>query len=215
MQATSVENLGVPSEDQHSAHALDLDPGVHSPMSPAVQKTMRKAQKQTDKATPPEKGRSGSEEEKPDRTLRTEESRGPALLPVVSEAGENGEQGDTKLASSPMNEKADYDTELSFSPPRMNSIPGLRKVSPSTVCTATDMADDTSVSSPQAMDFEPGVQTDAESQPEYAEDRWYTKPPRIASDLILPQSPLGESVMKSINDHLSARSREDASNPTR
>ncbi|KAK7888091.1 Phosphatidylinositol-4-phosphate 5-kinase [Exophiala xenobiotica] len=171
------------------------------PMSPAVEKTMRKAQKQTDKSTSAEKGRRGSEEEKPDRILRTtEESRGPTLLPVVSEAAENGEQSE-KRALSPPDESREYEHHLSASPAPMDrSVPGLRKVSPSTVDTATDMADDTSVSSLQAIDCAPAVQSETANQDRSANR--YQKPPRIGSDLIQPHSPFSESLMKSMHEHL-------------
>jgi hypothetical protein len=170
-------------------------------MSPAVEKTMRKAQKQTDKSTSAEKGRRGSEEEKPDRILRTtEESRGPTLLPVVSEAAENGEQSE-KRALSPPDESREYEHHLSASPAPMDrSVPGLRKVSPSTVDTATDMADDTSVSSLQAIDCAPAVQAETSNQDRIANR--YQKPPRIGSDLIQPHSPFSESLMKSMHEHL-------------
>ncbi len=170
------------------------------PMSPAVEKTMRKAQKQTDKSTSSEKGRRGSEEEKPDRILRTTEEPRGTFLPVVSEAGENGEQSE-KRALSPPDESPEYQHRLSASPAPMDrSVPGLRKVSPSTVDTATDMADDTSVSSAQGVDFAPVLQ--AETAKQDGSVNAYQKPPRIASDLIQPQSPFSESLMKSMHEHL-------------
>ena len=201
-QPTSAENLHRPSAAGTDGRRSDTL--VHSPpMSPEVEKTMRKAQKQTDKATPAEKGRSGSEEEKPERTLRTaEEPRSSALLPVVQEAGESGEQNDIR-ATSPASAKEKADHELPHSTfSTSSSIPGLRKVSPSTVATATDIEDDTSLSSPQVMDFEPLSQIGDGPIPEPATAKSFERAPRIGSDLIQPQSPLGETVLKSLNEHL-------------
>lgn len=197
-------------ESQREAHQAGSLTEQDPSMSPAVEKTMAKAQKQTDKSTPTEKGRGGSEEEKPERILRTtEDPRSSSLLPVVSEVGENGSHGSQrseKRALSPADERPEYDSELSTSPPPMDhSIPGLRRVSPSTVGTATDMADDTSLSSPQAVDFEPSVHTDGDgddSVKEYVPPSRPDKPPRIGSDLIQPTSPLSESLMQSIHEHM-------------
>jgi hypothetical protein len=203
-QSTSIDDPSQFYRSGPSGYGLDPEPSATSPQrSPAVEKTMRKAQKQADKSTSAEKGRSGSEEEKPDRILRTtEETRGPTLLPVVSEAGEIGEQSE-KHTLSPADERAEYDSALSTSPPPMNhpSIPGLRRVSPSTVGTATDMADDTSAPSSPTMGFEPDPQMDRDPTQERVEPI-RGKPPRIASDLIQPQSPLGDSLMKSMFEHI-------------
>lgn len=180
------------------------DDVVLSPtLSPEVEKTMRKAQKQTDKATPSEKGRSGSEEEKPDRTLRTtEEVRSSTLLPVVQEAGEGGEQSDKQGSTAGEKHEVSNDDTAPSSVTRSSSIPGLRRVSPSTVGTATDLGDDTSVSSPQVADFESEVHGDDESIPDHVLDRQFEKAPRIGSDLIQPQSPLGDTLFKSLDEHI-------------
>lgn len=74
-------------------------------------------------------------------------------------------------------------------------------MSPSTVGTATDMGDDTSVSSPQVADFEPEIH-DGDQKPDRVLDREYEKPPRIGSDLIQPQSPLGENMFNSLDQHV-------------
>jgi len=177
-------------------------------LSPEVERTMRKAQKQTDKATPSEKGRSGSEEEKPDRTLKTtEEVRSNTLLPVVQEAGEGGEPGDRQASREGEKHAGNHRDAPPPSVSRMSSIPGLRRVSPSTVGTATDFGDDTSVSSPQLADFEPeilGDYDDDETKPDHVLNREYDKAPRIASDLLQPQSPLGDTVFKSLDENIQA-----------
>lgn len=198
------------SEDQGQASSSGPNPdnetSVLSPvLSPDVEKTMRKAQKQTDKATPSDKGRSGSEEEKPDRTLRTaEEVRSNALLPVVQEAGEGGDQNEKHDPMAANGEGLNVDDVSKAPTTRSSSIPALRKVSPSTIGTATDLGDETSMSSPQAGDFEPDSQfgRDRESIPDHVLDREYEKPPRIGSDLIKPQSPLGENFFESLNQHV-------------
>lgn len=208
--STSLENLGSPSIIAHGGPSAEDGSVEQSPsMSPAVEKTMRKAQKQADKATPAEKGRSRSEEEKPDRTLgTTDEPRSSATLPVVSESGESRGSSE-KRALSPPNEADEMDAAAySSSIPRNASIPGVRRVSPSTVATATDMEDNTSISSPQAIDFEPSSPLDdGESVQEQKSEESFKKPPRIGSDLIQPQSPLEFSVMKSLDQQL--RSRAD------
>lgn len=171
-------------------------------MSPEVEKTMQRAQKQTDKSTPAEKGRSGSEEEKPDRTLRTtEEAKSNTLLPVVQEAGEGGESSDRRGSAAREVQRVGNDGTNQSSISHMSSIPGLRRVSPSTVGTGTDMGDDTSVSSPQIADFEAGIH-DEDEIPDHVLDREYEKPPRIGSDLIQPQSPLGDNMFKSLDEHM-------------
>jgi hypothetical protein len=174
---------------------------------------MIKAQKQTDKATPSEKGRSQSEEEKPDRTLKTaEDSRTAMTLPVVSESNESQESSrNPKRALSPPDETEEQLNEKtppqSPSVPTGSSIPGLRKVSPSTVATATDMAgDDTSVSSPQIQGMDDELEShdnDDYSRRKKFEDEVVTeKPPRIASDLIQPHSPLEDSMFRSMDHRL-------------
>ena len=203
VQAGSVENLG--------QAASPMSPPERD--SPGVEKTMRKAQKQTDKATPPEKGRDQTEEEKPGRTVRTaEDSRASMTLPVVSESGESGEEiSDQKRALGPPDETVEESETTephSSSAPTTSSIPGLRKVSPSTVATATEMEEeeeDTSLSSPQtrAVDFEAeseddGYHSKRDSNIDTAPVR--AKPPRIASDLIQPHTPLEENMFKSL-DH--------------
>lgn len=208
MQGSSVENLGRPST---AGHGVEHESAVQSPpMSPSVEKTMRKAQKQTDKATPAEKGRSKSEEEKPERTLRTtEEARGAATLPVVAEAGESGESNEKQPPSPPEETEEDLSKLRSESPVSMNcsTIPVVRKVSPSTVGPATDTKDDTSMSSPHAMDFEPGSQIDDESVSVRMSEERPKNPPRIASDLVQPQTPLEDSVMRSLNEKIRAEGR--------
>ncbi|EXJ88485.1 1-phosphatidylinositol-4-phosphate 5-kinase [Capronia coronata CBS 617.96] len=241
-QTSSVENLGQASTaanagsqgggHHHQPESTEMFPAFN----PAVEKTMRKAFKQADKATPPEKGRRKSEEEKPERILRTvEEPKTSALLPVVSEAGENGEPGSEKRFRSSTepeeNEKVGFSEAGPSAAPATNfSIPGLRKVSPSTVGTATDwQEDDTSMSSPShAIDAEYYLSSqqedhyddrndegegdgdgdhDGDSGIDYfgSEKRTRDKPPRLASDLILPQSPLGETLMKSLDELSSER----------
>jgi hypothetical protein len=202
-----------------SASAENLSPlsNVASPTeheSPAVEKTMRKAQKQADKATSPEKGRYQSEEEKPDRTLKTtEDTRVSMTLPIVSESGESGESSvNQKRALSPPDEAEEEEHEKtptrSSSIPTSSSVPGLRKVSPSTFATATDTGeDDTSISSPQthAADLEsdfPEDDDDYSKQSTEMEQQASQKPPRIASDLIQPQSPLEDSVFRSLDHQL-------------
>lgn len=188
-----------------NAHDGQDESPLSPTLNPEVEKTMRKAQKQADKATPSEKGRSGSEEEKPDRTLRTtEEVRSNTLLPVVQEAGEGGEPSDRQSSKDGEKHEASNDDTAPASVTPMSSIPGLRKVSPSTVGTATDFGDDTSVSSPQVADFEPDVHGDDahETKPDHVLDREYEKPPRIASDLLQPQSPLGDTVFRSLDEHI-------------
>ncbi|RVX73723.1 hypothetical protein B0A52_02613 [Exophiala mesophila] len=209
-QTTSVPSND-PAQATSSGCGRDGESNALSPvMSPDVEKTMRKAQKQTDKATPPEKGRSGSEEEKPDRTLRTtEESRSNALLPVVQEAGEGG---DSSAKDDTMNEKTEgwtRDEVIVASSSPLPLIPAVRKVSPSTIGTATDFGDDTSTTSPLppgAVDVESSSQIrvgqDFDDIPDHVLDRQFEKPPRIASDLIKPQSPLGETVFKSLDAHV-------------
>ncbi|KAK4937966.1 Phosphatidylinositol-4-phosphate 5-kinase [Elasticomyces elasticus] len=205
---SGVQTSALSMDSQREAYQSGSITEHGTSMSPAVEKTMQKAQKQTDKATPAGKGRSESEDEKPERTLRTaEDSRSASLLPVVAEAGESSSQSSRKRALSPADERPEYDSELSTSPPPMDhSIPGLRKVSPSTIGTASDMADDTSLSSPQVADFEHSTHTDGDSVPEYDIDRTFDrrpdKPPRLGSDLIQPYSPLSESLMQSIHEHM-------------
>jgi hypothetical protein len=181
--------------------------------SPAVERTMRKAQKQTDKATPAEKGRSGSEEEKPDRVLRTtDDSRASMTLPVVSESNENVGLSE-KRALSPPDEAEEEENEKtppqSSSAPTSSSTPGLRKVSPSTVATASDMdEDDTTVSSPPAHqgEFDPQVHDDDDydhsQRHSQMVDEISEKPPRIASDLIQPRSPLEASMFSGLDHQL-------------
>lgn len=244
LQTSSVENLG-PTTTAHSGvhgyghqqEATETFPAFN----PAVEKTMRKAFKQADKTTPPEKGRRKSEEEKPERILRTvEEPKTAALLPVVSEAGENGEPSEKRvLSSADESDRSGVESPDRFgfeSPPSVVttnfSIPGLRKVSPSTVGTATEMQDDTSVSSPHVMDGEKLSHVDSahgvdeekvspevndsysegllEQHEQHEHDYNYfsekpptrirEKPPRLASDLIQPHSPLAETLMKSLNE---------------
>lgn len=208
--------LSAPSNDSvpatSSGRGRDGESGAMSPvMSPDVEKTMRKAQKQADKATPSDKGRSASEEEKPDRTLRTtEEGRSNALLPVVQEAGESG---DANAKDNTRREKKDgwsWDEGVVSSPTPLSSIPPVRKVSPSTVGTMTDFGDDTSMSSPQRQetDLESISQLrlgqEVDDIPDHILDREFEKPPRIGSDFIKPQSPLGETVFKSLDAHVEA-----------
>ncbi|KIY03628.1 uncharacterized protein Z520_00319 [Fonsecaea multimorphosa CBS 102226] len=215
IHAASAENLGQPSGVAYSA-GLDSATAHCSPMGPAVERTMRKAAKQTDKATPSEKGWSKNEEEKPDRTLKTtEDSRAAMTLPVVTEAGESTGSSEKKRALSPPNEaeeeREDHPTDLTSSPvPVGSSIRGVRRVSPSTVATATEMGeDDTSMSSPptQPLDFEAESYSDDETQSLQErnvrmEREFNQKPPRIASDLIQPQSPLQDSVMRSLDEQM-------------
>jgi hypothetical protein len=199
VQSGSAENLGQPSST--------LSPTERE--SPAVEKTMRRAQKQTDKATPSEKGRDQSEEEKPDRTLKTtEDARAAMTLPVVSESHESGESNrNSKRALSPPDEaEEESEQREQHSPLTTSSTPGLRKVSPSTVATATDMGeDDTSVSSPHTyhVDFEADTEDDEyhPKQEAVVADEVRPKPPRIASDLIQPQSPLEDSMFRSLDQH--------------
>jgi hypothetical protein len=54
---------------------------------------MRKAQKQVDKTTDNEKRRGRGEEDVPERTLGTIERGNQAMLPVVKEVRENGNEG--------------------------------------------------------------------------------------------------------------------------
>ncbi|EXJ67306.1 1-phosphatidylinositol-4-phosphate 5-kinase [Cladophialophora psammophila CBS 110553] len=214
------ENLGQPS-GAISSPGPDSST-VHSPpIGPAVERTMRKAHKQTDKATPSEKGWSENEEEKPDRTLKTaEDARAAMTLPVVTEAGESRGSREKKRALSPPNEAEEereyHAADLPPSPVHIgSSIRGVRKVSPSTVATATEMGeDDTSMSSPptQPLDFEPDSYTDDEAHSLRDRDadmerEFNEKPPRIASDLIQPQSPLQDSVMRSLDQQIGKSDR--------
>ncbi|KAJ4522645.1 Phosphatidylinositol-4-phosphate 5-kinase [Exophiala dermatitidis] len=251
----SVENVG------HNVLAGSQQDGSGEkfpPLSPAVEKTMRKALKQADKAMPMEKGRRKSEEEKPERILRTvEEPKSSALLPVVSEAGENGESSEKRMSGYSAEEhgKAPVTTAATTEYPM---IPGLRKVSPSTVGTATDMQDhdhdqdqereqqpeheqdgrayvsnphredQPSLSPWQQVDGDPRVPSQSRSytndeeaaddlepelestggkqQHEYVAKR--EKPPRLASDLIQPQSPLSETLMKSLDEYAAEHRHE-------
>ncbi|KIW20041.1 hypothetical protein PV08_00616 [Exophiala spinifera] len=205
---TQTQNFSVDIQRQppREIHGGEGEGFVQSPtMSPmAVETTMRKAQKQTDKSTPDDKGRSGSEEEKPERILRTtEESRGPTLLPVVSEAGENGDNNE-KRGLSAQDERGEGPLSAS-SEPIPPLIPGLRKVSPSTVATATDTVDDTSISSPDVVDFansSPPEECEKEAVKVLRE-----KPPRIASDLIQPQSPFGEGLLHSMQESIKQKNQ--------
>ncbi|KIW48318.1 uncharacterized protein PV06_00920 [Exophiala oligosperma] len=207
---TQTQNFSIDSQRQlpRESHGSDREASVHSPpMSPgAVEKTMRKAQKQTDKSTPADKGRRGSEEEKPERILRTtEESKGPTLLPVVSEAGENGDHNEKRLLNAP-DERSECKGPLSASPePIAPSIPGLRRVSPSTVATATDIADDTSISSPDVVDFADPCQP--EEREKGVDNVLGKKPPRIASDLIQPQSPFGDGLLQSMQERMEPKTQ--------
>lgn len=208
--------LSAPSNESgpatSSGRGRDGESSALSPvMSPDVEKTMRKAQKQADKATPSDKGRSASEEEKPDRTLRTtEESRSNALLPVVQEAGEGGDANAKDDTRREKKNSWSRDEGAVSSPSPLSSIPAVRKVSPSTVGTTTDFGDDTSMSSPQwqAADKEAISQLrlgqEVDDIPDHVLDQEFEKPPRIGSDLIKPQSPLGETVFKSLDAHLEA-----------
>ncbi|EXJ57239.1 1-phosphatidylinositol-4-phosphate 5-kinase [Cladophialophora yegresii CBS 114405] len=198
VQSPSAENLGRPSD-------------ATSPIgqSPAVEKTMIKAQKQMDKATSSEKGRGQSEEEKLDRTLKTaEDSRTAMTLPVVSESNESQESSrNQKRALSPPDETEEERQERTPSQSPSAPTAGLRKVSPSTVATGTDMVgDDTSVSSPQTqtVDFEPESRSDDDDGYSRRKDfdELSKKPPRIASDLIQPHSPLEDSMFKSLDHQL-------------
>ena len=197
VQSASTENLGRTSD---AASPIE--------QSAAVEKTMRKAQKQTDKANPPEKSRTQFEAEKPERTLKAaEDPRIPMTLPVVSESGESADSiGNQKRALSPPNEAEEEGerTPSHSSLMQRSSTPGLRKVSPSTIATASDMeGDDTSVSSPQThpVDSEPASHDDDDYPSQKEEvDHVSEKPPRIQSDLIQPHSPLEDSVFKSL-DH--------------
>ncbi|EXJ78106.1 1-phosphatidylinositol-4-phosphate 5-kinase [Capronia epimyces CBS 606.96] len=201
-QTSSVENLGQFTTASPDDYGQQQEPAEKvPPLSPNVEKTMRKAQKQADKATPAEKGRRKSEEEKPERILRTlEEPKTSTLLPVVSEAGENGEPSEKRTLSS-----ADESEDFGLEPPpsgatRNFAIPDLRKVSPSTVGTATDMQDEPSEIGSYAGDFEPPSQVENEWGRNHVSEEKRDKPPRLASDLIQPQSPLGEALMASLND---------------
>ena len=192
VQAGSAENLGSMSA---AASPTERE-------SPAVEKTMRKAEKQADIATPLNKSWSEDEAEKPDRTLKTtEDSRATMTLPVVSETSESRESSrvETRALSPP--DEAEEEIETRAAPP--NSIPGLRKVSPSTVASATDREDDTSVSSPQTcpMDFEAETEDDEyhSKHDTGREEEISTKPPRIGSDLIQPHTPLEDSMFRSLD----------------
>ncbi|KAJ9615298.1 Phosphatidylinositol-4-phosphate 5-kinase [Cladophialophora chaetospira] len=200
VQHASAENLG---------HATS--PTSPTVRSPAVEKTMEKAQKQTDKATPSNKSRSQSEEEKPERTLKTaEDPKISMTLPVVSESTESVDSKDQKRALSPPDEAEEENEKSpphSSSAPASSLTPGLRKVSPSTVATATDMdEDDTSVSSPptHGMDFE-SESPDEDDYRKRQQDSAHevrAKPPRIASDLIQPHSPLEDSMFNPLDHHV-------------
>ena len=198
--SASAENLGRPIPGSSPIERDD----------PAVERTMRKAQKQTDKATNLAKGRIESEEEKPDRTLITaQDTRASMTLPAVKESGESGSSSEHhKRALSPPDEAEEEGSELNSSPvPVRSSIPGVRKVSPSTVATATDMdEDDTSLSSPQT--HAAGFDHESEGGEPYSkveediEDEVSAKPPRIKSDLIQPHSPLEDSMFASLDQRL-------------
>jgi hypothetical protein len=167
---------------------------------PSVERTMRKAQIQTDKATSSEKGRSQSEEEKPDRILKTtEDNRASMTLPVVSEVGESGEMSEKRALSPPR--EIEEDNYI----PTKSSTPGLRKVSPSTVATGTDVDEDESSPPTDAVDFaddlDDAEDADSHTEPDVV-DEVRPKPPRIASDLIQPTSPLEASVFKSLGQSL-------------
>ncbi len=201
VRSASSENLGRTSD---AASPIE--------QSPAVEKTMRKAQKQTDKAVPPERSRTQFEAEKPERTLKAaEDSRVPMTLPVVSESGESGKSSTNhKRALSPPNE-AEEEGERTPSHSSLmqgrSSTPGMRKVSPSTVASASDMeGDDTSVSSPQTQPVDSElVSHDDDDHPDRKEDiqdEISEKPPRIRSDLIQPHSPLEDDMFKSLGHQL-------------
>ena len=102
----------------------------------AVERTMEKAQKATDKQTGSE-GRRRSEEEKPSRTLQTtEEQRGNALLPVVTEGKEDADSEGGSRGASTTRELEDFDEKV-LPPPahdlsRGRSSEGIRIVSAST-----------------------------------------------------------------------------------
>ncbi|OAL34042.1 hypothetical protein AYO20_06690 [Fonsecaea nubica] len=192
------------------------------PMSPAVERTMRKAHKQTDKSTPSEKGWGRNEEEKPERTLKTtEDSRAAMTLPVVTEAGESAGSSEKKRALSPPNEaeeeREDFASQLTSSPvPIGSSLPGVRRVSPSTLATATERGeDDTSMSSPptQPLDLERESLSDNDTHSLHNRSlelgrEFNEKPPRIASDLIQPQSPLQDSVLRSLDEQMRDSGRD-------
>jgi 1-phosphatidylinositol-4-phosphate 5-kinase len=201
-------------QSHEKAHQFPEGSAVSPILAPEVEKTMQKAQKQTDKATSTEKGRIGSEEEKPDRTLKTtEEPRTAALLPVVQEAGEGdhgSKQGSTSVSRTETNEEESrFATDVAAT----RSVPGLRKVSPSTVGTASEMGDETTMSSPQEAEYEYEADSDSDgyrdSVPDHILDKEFQRqrPPRLGSDLIQPHSPFMED---SVFESLDVRMRDSS-----
>ena len=131
-------NMDGPAETRDTLlgiNHVDVPPG--SPA--AVERTMEKAQKATDKQTGSE-GRRRSEEEKPSRTLQTmDEQRSSALLPVVTEGKEDAESEGGSRGVSTTRELDDISNEkLPLPPPahdlsqrRGRSSEGIRIVSAS------------------------------------------------------------------------------------
>ena len=193
---------------------VDVPPG--SPA--AVERTMEKAQKATDKQTGSE-GRRRSEEEKPSRTLQTmDEQRSSALLPVVTEGKEDAESEGGSRGASTTRELDDTSNEK-LPPPahdtrRGRSSEGIRLVSNASSNAEKD-SDDHARQEMQQIQGEftttkecwngSKVQDQVDRSPHEKEEDdddvdekepashevvGRSKPPRINSDLIPRMSPL-------------------------
>ena len=113
------------------------DSSERGPRSPAIDRTMQKAQRQAEKSSL--ERRRSSKDEPPDRTLGTFDSAGAdkshgnlgATLPIVEEAGEacstGGRSGRSGNSTQQVNEKDSDNFEGSSSDPR-NSGGGIRRV---------------------------------------------------------------------------------------
>ncbi len=148
------------------------------PGSPrAVEKTMKKAQKSTDKQTSSEKGRRESEEEKPRRTLLTAEAPN-TLLPVVSE-----ENISDRSRSTSQQEDVD-DLETKLPPPATQQTPqGIRMVSASTKRASHEetRADE---------DHDEEEDEDEVRLDEKASEKRFSHPPRLNSDMLPKMTPI-------------------------
>jgi Phosphatidylinositol-4-phosphate 5-Kinase len=192
------DRLGIPD---HPGDREKSPPG--SPV--AVEKTMQKAQTQTNKETSGGKdGRRRSEEEKPQRTLlAAEDGKANALLPVVSEENLDERKGSTASSRSI---RIDGQACRSPSPMAKGDNEGIRMVSASTMRDSDEdhMRDpqqshnqanrdgDIDVDGSRDRRDEDMNQEWDEKQIENERERGRSKPPRLDSGLLPKISPIEE-----------------------
>ena len=177
-------SLGIPGQSQQIA---TTDGGRSPPGSPlAVEKTMKKAQKQVNRETDGGKeGRRRSEEEKPSRTLLTSPGDG-TLLPVVSEENMSARSSRGNSLTPQRRRNSQKDSGLGREerlPPLARESSGIRMVSASTKRDSNEKEREQSQEPEDLPDGDLNEKVDV---------KIFSLPPRLNSDMIPEISPISE-----------------------